>query len=136
MNKRAARQGFTLVEVMVVVVIVAVLLAIALPAYQEFSKRSRRGDAVASLLQLSLAQEKWRANHTSFGALADVWSGMASREGHYLMAVIENTGETFVITASPRAGGPQAGDDCGTYAMNQEGPLHGATYAGPDCWQR
>ena len=136
MNNGKALTGFTLIEVMVVVVVVAVLLAIALPAYQEFSKRSRRGDAVASLLQLSLAQEKWRTNHTSFAALADVWSGAVSREGHYLMAVVENTGETFVITASPRVGGPQAGDECGTYAMNQEGPLHGAGYAGSDCWER
>jgi type IV pilus assembly protein PilE len=131
----STQRGFTLIELMIVVFVVAVLVAIALPAYQQFVARSHRADAISSLLALSLAQEKWRANHTTYGSLSDVWSGSLSREGHYVMTVPDSSANAFLAVATPRAGGPQDGDHCGAFAMNQEGPVY-IGYAGTDCWKR
>lgn len=43
------QQGFTLLEVMIVVVIVAILTAIAVPAYQDYVTRGRLAEAYATL---------------------------------------------------------------------------------------
>jgi len=42
------QQGFTLIELMIVIAIVAILAAIALPAYQDYMKRSKVSEAVAA----------------------------------------------------------------------------------------
>lgn len=47
--RRKAQQGFTLIELMIVVAIIGILAAVALPQYQDYVSRSRYASAVTSL---------------------------------------------------------------------------------------
>ena len=55
-------RGFTLIELMITVAIIAVLAMVAMPAYFDSVRKSRRADAITVLNQISQAQERWRAN--------------------------------------------------------------------------
>ena len=58
--------GFTLIELLVVVVIVAVLLTIALPAYQEQLRDTRRSLGRAELLKVMARQEQYFMDHKQY----------------------------------------------------------------------
>ncbi|WP_432741317.1 type IV pilin protein [Methylobacter sp. G7] len=111
--------GFTLIELMIVVAIIGILASIAYPAYTEYVIRAKRSDAKAALLQVQLAQEKWRANHTSYDTLANIGVNATSPDGYYTIAVSGNTATAYTATATPLA--PFADATCGTFAVNKDG---------------
>jgi prepilin-type N-terminal cleavage/methylation domain-containing protein len=55
---RNRHQGFTLIEVMIVVAIVAIITAVALPNYTEYIRRGHRAEVRANLLQLAQWMER------------------------------------------------------------------------------
>ncbi len=55
------QNGFTLIELMIVVAIVAILAAVALPAYQTYTKRAKFSEVIAAVGPVKTAIEVWVA---------------------------------------------------------------------------
>ena len=145
---RSGAQGFTLIELMVVVAIVGIIAAIAMPSYTEQVHKSRRADAVRALGQLQLNLERWRAENPCYGESAVgscptfTASGTypavpsAADSPYYTVAfVAAHMGPTrYRITAAPRSGSAQQGDRCGTYTFDMAaGVLTKSASGGSNC---
>lgn len=141
-NRRTTIQGFTLIEIMVVVVIIAILAAIALPTYTEQMRKTRRADAKTALLRLADLQERWYLNNNQYTAnIADLWAvndlgGYTSEQSYYRLAVrLGASNQEFIASATVVAGSAQAGDAaCNRFQIDQTGGKRANPDTNGDCW--
>lgn len=129
--------GFSLIELMVAMAVIAILAAVALPSYQSSVRKARRSDAINTLLNIQLQQEKYRANNTSYSTdLTNFGFASAtnatSPDGFYTINITAGSATGFSANAAPKSGTAQAADSC-TLVITQNGPTL-ATAADRTCW--
>lgn len=140
--KNKISQGFTLIEVMIVVVIIGILAAVSYPNYTEYVKRGARADAMTILLDAANKQEQYFVDNRSYATdLSDIGVPSASENGYFTISLQEGgTTDTFTLVATA-ASGPVRGDtDCPALTIDELGirGVSGVTdQAQIDrCWER
>jgi type IV pilus assembly protein PilE len=115
------QQGFTLIELMIVVAIIAIIAAIALPNYTEYIRTSRRGAAASCLLEIAQQMERRYTGSLAYDSVATLpATACGSSLGDYYtfsFAPSEPTAKTYVLLAAPLGG--QDDDVCRTLTLNQ-----------------
>ena len=130
------KKGFTLIEVMIVVAIVAILATLAVPAFLDAVKKSRRSDAMNGIMRIHMDRELFRANNPNYG----VSSNSNSPDGHYILRLVVPASPAdrtqYVITADAQGG--QADDSCGDFTLTFNAGVITKIADGEDalCWKK
>ncbi len=97
------QKGFTLIELMIVVAIIGILAAIALPAYQDYTKRAKMSEAIlAASACRTTVTEVYQSGNSASAPSANGWGceNSAGSASKYVDKVETDT--TGVITVSVR----------------------------------
>ena len=136
-------QGFSLLELMIVVAILGIIVAFAYPAYNDFANEGRRSEGKAALTETAHRLERCYSavgayNNASCDATniggANIGTATPTENGYYVINATARTATTFTLQAVPQ--GIQVSDtECGTLTLDNAGTQgESGTGTVASCW--
>jgi len=101
--QKKAQQGFTLIELMIVIAIIGILAAIALPAYQDYTVRAKMSEPVAGLAEAKTTYTEYYSANNKL-PLNQTVSGIALTRFGEILNQITVAADSAVITAYVKDG--------------------------------
>ncbi len=128
--------GFSLIELMIVIAIVAILTAVAIPLYTSYAERARRTAAINALETMAAREEGYYSRYNTYPAsltaLGYAGTALTTKGGYYRVTLATASATGYTLQAVPTAAGNQNKDKCGTFKLDSLGDK---TAAEPDCWE-
>ena len=133
---RRGQNGFTLMELMIVVLIIGVLAAIAFAAYERYVVKSRRSAAAVCLQERAQFMERYYTTNMSYAGAPDPAQCGNGLDAFYQIGYADDPAQgTFTLQATPQ--GQQADKDttCATLSLDEKG-ARGISGSGTaaECW--
>jgi type IV pilus assembly protein PilA len=128
MAMKRLQQGFTLIELMIVVAIVGILAAIALPAYQDYVVRSKMSEALGAIAACKTSVAEYASSHGAYPAditasgcstTASTHVASLSVTAGVITVVSQNTGASAecTLTLTPGAAATAITNWAGTFTV-------------------
>jgi type IV pilus assembly protein PilE len=133
-------------EIMVVLIVLGVLTAIALPAYQDSMRKSRRTDAKKALMEVASRQEQYMLDRSTYTndmeELGYATDPMVTEDRHYSVDRIDDDAicdvdspTCYLLRATPRAESPQSEDTkCTSFTLSSTGAQTATGTDQDNCW--
>ena len=97
---KRVQQGFTLIELMIVVAIIGILAAVALPAYQDYTTRAKVSEVIVMASPAKLAVAETTSSLGDLASLTAVLTGYSFPGATKYVSNITITDATGVVTAT------------------------------------
>jgi len=126
-------KGMTLIELMIVIAVIVILGMIAYPTYTSYLQKSRRAEAKAILMDLQLAEERYRASNVSYavtlGSLTLTSNPASNTYYSFSVESASSSGYTLQAYGTGSSQSTDKGGTCATLTLNQSDVKNPA-----DCW--